>query len=121
AETEMLVGDLKELSRVAKSIGAERGRLVAKVEEQTEEKKKLGLLLEEKKKLQQQSEAALADEQAKAAELAKKAGNVKELIASLEAQIESVRKAEAEAANKPAPEGHRLAATPFGAMKGHTP
>jgi septal ring factor EnvC (AmiA/AmiB activator) len=121
AETEVLVGDLKELSRVAKSIDAERGRLVAKVEEQTEEKKKLGLLLGEKKKLQQQSEAALADEQAKAAELAKKAGSVKELIASLEAQIESVRKAEAEAANKPAPEGHRLAATPFGAMKGHTP
>ena len=121
AETEVLVGDLKELSRVTKSIDTERGRLVAKVEEQTEEKKRLGLLLEEKKKLQQQSEAALADEQGKAAELAKKAGSVKELIASLEAQIESVRKAEAEAASRPAPEGHRLAATPFAAMKGHTP
>jgi septal ring factor EnvC (AmiA/AmiB activator) len=121
AETEVLVGDLKELSRVTKSIDTERGRLVAKVEEQTEEKKRLGLLLEEKKKLQQQSEAALADEQGKAAELAKKAGSGKELIARLEAQIESVRKAEAEAASRPAPEGHRLAATPFAAMKGHTP
>ncbi|MDN5928158.1 MAG: murein hydrolase activator EnvC [Hyphomicrobiales bacterium] len=121
AETEVLVGDLKELSRVSKSIETERGRLLAKVEEQTEEKTRLGLLLEEKKKLQQRSEAALADEQAKAAELAKKAGSIKELIASLEAQIESVRKAEAEAANRPAPEGHRLAATPFAAMKGHTP
>lgn len=119
AETEVLVGDLKELSRVAKSIDIERGRLVAKVADQTEEKKRLSLLLDEKNKLQQQSESALADEKAKAAELAKKAGSVKELVASLEAQIESVRKAEAEAASKPAPEGHRLAATPFAAMQGH--
>jgi septal ring factor EnvC (AmiA/AmiB activator) len=37
AETEVLVGDLKELSRVAKSIDIERGRLVAKVADQTEE------------------------------------------------------------------------------------
>jgi septal ring factor EnvC (AmiA/AmiB activator) len=121
AETEVLVGDLKELARVAKSIDAERGRLLAKVEEQTEEKKRLSLLLDEKKKLQDRSEAALADEQAKAAELAKKAGSVKDLIAGLEAQIESVRKAEAEAANRPAPEGHRLAATPFAALKGQMP
>jgi septal ring factor EnvC (AmiA/AmiB activator) len=121
AETEVLVGDLKELARVAKSIDAERGRLLAKVEEQTEEKKRLSLLLDEKKKLQDRSEAALADEQAKAAELAKKAGSVKDLIAGLEAQIESVRKAEAEAANRPAPEGHRLAATPFAALRGQMP
>jgi len=119
AETEVLIGDLKELSRVARSIDTERGRLVAKVADQTEEKKRLGLLLEEKDKLQQRSEAALADEKAKATELAAKAGSIKELIAGLEAQIESVRKAEAEAANKPAPEGHRLAATPFAAMQGH--
>jgi septal ring factor EnvC (AmiA/AmiB activator) len=119
AEAEVLVGDLTELSRVAKSIDAERARLVAKIADQTAEKKRLGLLLEEKDKLQQRSEATLADEKAKAAELAKKAGSVKELIAGLEAQIESVRRAEAEAANKPAPEGHRLAATPFAAMQGH--
>jgi septal ring factor EnvC (AmiA/AmiB activator) len=119
AETEVLVGDLKELSRVAKSIDIERGRLVAKVADQTAEKKRLSLLLDEKDKLQQRSEAALADERAKAADLAKKAGSVKELIAGLESQIESVRKAEAEAASRPAPEGHRLAATPFAAMQGH--
>jgi septal ring factor EnvC (AmiA/AmiB activator) len=119
AEAEVLVGDLTELSRVAKSIDAERARLVAKIADQTAEKKRLGLLLEEKDKLQERSEAALADERAKAAELAKKAGSVKELIASLEAQIDSVRRAEAEAANKPAPEGHRLAATSFAAMQGH--
>jgi septal ring factor EnvC (AmiA/AmiB activator) len=119
AETEVLVGDLTELSRIAKSIDTERGRLVAKVADQTAEKKRLSLLLDEKNKLQQQSESALADEKAKAAQLARKAGSVKELIAGLEAQIESVRKEEAEAASRPAPEGHRLAATPFAAMQGH--
>ncbi len=126
AETQVLVGDLKELSRVAKSIDAERQRLVAKVEDQTEEKKRLSLLLDEKDKLQQQSEASLADERSKAAELAKKAGSMKELIAGLESQIDSARQAaeerrkeEAERANQPAPEGHRLAATAFSALMGH--
>ena len=51
-QTEVLLADLKELSRVTASIEAERARLTATVEEQVGEKKRLSLLLDEKKKLQ---------------------------------------------------------------------
>ena len=83
-QTEVLLADLKELSRVTASIEAERTRLTATVEEQVGEKKRLSLLLDEKKKLQDEQEAALAGERAKAAELAEKAGSLKELIASIQ-------------------------------------
>ena len=69
-QTEVLLADLKELSRVTASIEAERARLTATVEEQVGEKKRLALLLDEKNKLQDAQEAALAGERAKAAELA---------------------------------------------------
>src|SRR4051812_13218779 len=42
-QTEVLLADLKELSRVTASIEAERGRLTATVEEQVGEKKRLSL------------------------------------------------------------------------------
>jgi septal ring factor EnvC (AmiA/AmiB activator) len=131
AQTDELAGDLKELTRVSTSIEAERQSLVAKVADQAAEKKKLSLLLEEKEKLETASEAALAEERKKAADLAAKAGSVKELIAGLEAQIDSVRKAaeqarQAEAAREeqaarpdiPIPEANRLAVSRFATMRG---
>ena len=48
-QTEVLLADLEELSRVTASIEAERARLAATVEEQVGEKKRLALLLDEKK------------------------------------------------------------------------
>ena len=92
-QTEVLLADLKELSRVTASIEAERTRLMATVEEQVGEKKRLSLLLDEKKKLQDEQETALAGERAKAAELAEKAGSLKELIASIQTEIEDVHTA----------------------------
>ena len=77
----MLVADLKELSRVAASIEAERPRLTAAVGEQLAEKQRLGLLLEEKQRLQSERETALAEEQKRSEELAGKATSLKELIA----------------------------------------
>jgi len=130
-QTEVLLADLKELSRVTASIEAERARLTATVEEQVGEKKRLSLLLDEKNKLQEQQEAALAGERAKAAELAGKAGSLKELIASIQTQIEDVRTAEEKArrdeqerlqreaalAAMPVPEPNRLVGPqPFSAM-----
>jgi septal ring factor EnvC (AmiA/AmiB activator) len=120
AETEVLAGDLKELSRVTGSIAAERERLLAKVGEQKAERQRLALLLDEKEKLRERSEAALDAEKARAEALARKAGSVKELIASLEADIEAARRAAEENAARPVPEGHRLAAIPFAAMQGRT-
>ena len=96
-QTEILLADLNELSRVAASIEAERGRLAKTVEEQAEEQKRLSLLLQEKKSLQDQQQAALAEERAKAAALAEKAGSLKELIASIEKEIEDKRSAQEKA------------------------
>ena len=130
-QTEVLLADLKELSRVTASIEAERARLTATVEEQVGEKKRLALLLDEKNKLQEQQEAALAGERAKASELAEKAGSLKELIASIQTEIEDVRTAEEKArraeqerlqreaalAAMPVPEPNRLVGPqPFSAM-----
>ena len=132
-QTEVLLADLKELSRVTASIDAERTKLTATVEEQVGEKKRLSLLLDEKKKLQGEQEAALAGERAKAVELAEKAGSLKDLIASLEKDIvgarsaeekarraeEERRKREAALAAMPVPESNRLVETaPFSRMRG---
>ena len=62
-QTEVLLADLEELSRVTASIEAERARLTAAVGEQLAEKKRLALLLDEKQRLQDEQEAALAGEQ----------------------------------------------------------
>jgi septal ring factor EnvC (AmiA/AmiB activator) len=133
AETTILLADLKELSRVGETIAAERGRLVATITEQAEGRTRLSLLLDEKKKLQTGSEQTLKDEQLRAAKLASKAGNLKDLIASLDAGMEAARKAaedarlaeearvkrEAESAERAVPEDNRLtSAAPFPALHG---
>ncbi|RWE64425.1 murein hydrolase activator EnvC [Mesorhizobium sp.] len=140
-QTEILLADLKERSRVTASIEAERARLTAAVGEQTAEKKRLGMLLEAKQKLEAETQTALAAEKQRSAALAAKAGSLKELIASLEA--DKARKAadaakaaaqKAAAADKapaqtapaqtelaalPVPEANRLtAAAPFSALQG---
>ncbi len=96
-QTAVLLADLKELSRLGETIASERQRLVATITEQAEGRTRLSLLLEEKRKLQAGSEETLKDEQLRAADLAAKAGNLKDLIASLDSGIEAARKA-AEAA-----------------------
>jgi septal ring factor EnvC (AmiA/AmiB activator) len=72
-ETEKLMADLKEHSRVTASIEAERARLTASVTEQLAEKQRLTLLLEARKKYQAQTQAAIEAEQQNAQELAAKA------------------------------------------------
>jgi len=131
SETEILLADMKEMSRVTASIDAERQRLVASVGEQLAEKKRLSLLLEQKQRLQGETEIALKEEQSNSEKLAAKAGSLKDLIASLEKQAESSRKqAEAEkkaeeqrlareAERTAPPEANRLtAAAPFSALRG---
>ncbi|WP_192245662.1 murein hydrolase activator EnvC family protein [Mesorhizobium silamurunense] len=135
-QTDRLLADLKEQTRVTASIEAERGRLTAAVTEQTAEKKRLTMLLEAKQKLQADTETALATEKQHSQQLAAKASSLKDLIASLEA--DKARKAadQAKAAEQksaegdttvsttdlaatPVPEGNRLAASaPFAALQG---
>ncbi|TPM16453.1 murein hydrolase activator EnvC [Mesorhizobium sp. B2-3-6] len=146
-QTDRLLADLKEQTRVTASIEAERARLTAAVGEQTAEKKRLGMLLEAKQKLEADTQAQLSAERQHSEALAAKASSLKELIASLEAQAERNRKAAdaakaAEAgqaggdkaggdkagrdkaggdmtASLPVPEANRLAAAaPFSALQG---
>jgi septal ring factor EnvC (AmiA/AmiB activator) len=143
AQTNILVADLKELSRVTASIEAERARLTATVGEQVAEKQRLTMLLDAKRKLQAATESALAEEKQKSQDLAAKAKSLKDLIASLEkdaagkrqaddaaraaveqAAAEAKTAAEAEAAKAqlallPIPEANQLTATaPFSALQG---
>ncbi|MES0145836.1 murein hydrolase activator EnvC [Mesorhizobium sp. M0012] len=139
-QTDMLLADLKEQSRVTASIEAARARLTAAVGEQAAEKKRLGMLLEAKQKLAADTQTALAAEKQRSATLAAKAGSLKELIASLEADrarkaADAAKAAEqktadadkgpasaaapTELASLPVPESNRLtAAAPFSALQG---
>jgi septal ring factor EnvC (AmiA/AmiB activator) len=129
AETDALVADLTELSRIAASIEDERGRLDAAYSEQLAEKKRLELLDLEKQRLQAEREIALGAEQERAEELARKAGSLKDLIADLEtqaAEAERARVAEAERRQRnenlaalPIPEANRLVpSAPFQSLRG---
>ncbi|WP_214470777.1 murein hydrolase activator EnvC [Mesorhizobium sp. dw_380] len=134
-QTDSLLADLKEQTRVTASIEAERARLTAAVGDQTAEKKRLGMLLEAKQKLEADTKAQMAAEQQKSEALAAKASSLKDLIASLEAQADKTRKAAdaakatsadqpsddktASLAALPVPEGNRLTASaPFSALQG---
>ncbi|MCA0011547.1 murein hydrolase activator EnvC [Mesorhizobium sp. B292B1B] len=140
-QTDRLLADLKEQTRVTASIEAERARLTTAVGEQAAEKKRLGMLLEAKQKLEADTQAQLSAERQHSETLAAKASSLKELIASLEAQAERNRKAADTAkaadagragdkaggdkaggdltASLPLPEANRLAAAaPFSALQG---
>ena len=135
-QTDILLTDLKEQSRVTASIEAERARLTAAVGDQTAEKKRLGMLLEAKQKLEADTQTQMAAEKQRSEALAAKAGSLKELIASLEADksrkaADAAKAAElktadgdktaapADLASLPVPEGNQLtAAAPFSALQG---
>ncbi|RWH74449.1 murein hydrolase activator EnvC [Mesorhizobium sp.] len=135
-QTDRLMADLKEQTRVTASIEAERARLTTAVTDQTAEKKRLTMLLEAKKKLQADTQTAIVAEQRHSQELAAKASSLKDLIASLEA--DKARKAQDQAkagerkstdsdttasttdlAALPVPEANRLTGSaPFSALQG---
>ncbi len=93
AQTLELMADLKEMQRLQASIKDEQERLIASRTAQLEERQKQELLLEEKQKLYSQSEEELQTERAHAAELARKATSLKDLIASLQERMDKVRTA----------------------------
>ncbi|TPI32238.1 murein hydrolase activator EnvC [Mesorhizobium sp. B3-1-6] len=135
-QTDRLMADLKEQTRVTASIEAERARLTTAVTDQTAEKKRLTMLLEAKKKLQADTQTAMAVEQQHSQQLAAKASSLKDLIASLEADKarkgqDQVKAGErkstdndttastTELAALPVPEANRLTGSaPFSALQG---
>ncbi len=127
-ETESLVADLAEMTRVTTSIETERTRLTAAVEGQLGEKRRLSLLQEEKQRLQGERQTALDAEQKRSEELAGKAKSLKELIAALEKQAAEderrrVARAEQDRLDSefvalPVPEANQLTgAMPFASLK----
>lgn len=91
-ETEILLGDLQELSRIATSIEAQRRTLQTTVSEQLEERERLSLLLEQKEQLQARSEEEEAEQRRRIEELAADAESLQELIESMETEIAAARR-----------------------------
>lgn len=91
-QTDTLLADLQKVSRLAASITGERDSLREAVSAQLVEKRRLDILIEEKRRLRHDSEAALVDERKRAAELAAKAGSLKELVDALEKEAAKARR-----------------------------
>lgn len=92
-ETETLLKDLGSLTRTQASIETERESLKGLMTARLEEEERMKLLLLENQQQSSLSVQRLAEEQKKAEQLAAKAGSMKELMASLENEIASVREA----------------------------
>ena len=93
-ETQSLMAKLTELARLGDEIEAERERLSVVIQEQVTERQRLTMLQNEKRRLSEQNKSEIDQERKRSAELAKKARNLKELVAAVEK--EARRKAEAE-------------------------
>ncbi|NBN79417.1 peptidoglycan DD-metalloendopeptidase family protein [Microvirga tunisiensis] len=96
-EAEALASDLEELTRLKISITAEKDRLAGDSMRLVEEQSRLELLISAKRQQRVTSADTLSEERRRSEELAGKAGSLKELIARLEAEIASARKAAEEA------------------------
>lgn len=92
-ETEALAADLEELQRLKSVIAKEERRLRGDAMRLAEEKSRLELLLSAKRQEHTKTVRVLEDEKRRAEELAAKASSLKDLIADLEAQIDSAREA----------------------------
>jgi len=92
-ETEALAADLEELKRLKSVIAEEKNRLRGDAMRLAEEKSRLELLLSAKRQEHQKSVEVLEEEKRRAALLAEQAGSLQELIANLEAEIDSAREA----------------------------
>ena len=92
-EAEALAGDLADLVRVRQSIVAERSTLARDLERLAQEQLRLNMLIEARQKTQATAELALAGEQQRAVDLARRVDNLQDLIAKLEQDLDSARRA----------------------------
>jgi septal ring factor EnvC (AmiA/AmiB activator) len=112
-EAEALIADLTELVRVRKEIAVEIDQSRRDLTALAQDRLRMTLLVEERQKKQAETERALLTERERAADLARQAESLQELIAKLEQDIAgAARRAEAaRAAQAKAPAGApRLAA-----------
>jgi len=98
-----LASDLGELLQVRKNISEERDRLSAERDKLTTDSTRLAALVDERQKKQSEAERDMAAEKSRAAELAKQASSLQDLIAKMEQDLKSAAKAAAAAKLKGTP------------------
>lgn len=97
-QAEALAADLADLAHVRQEISVERDRLTADLAAQSTERQRMAALIGERQKRQGEVEKALAAERQRAADLARQADNLKDLIAKLEQGLDSATRAARSAA-----------------------
>jgi septal ring factor EnvC (AmiA/AmiB activator) len=129
-EVEALGADLKELVNVRKKIMEERDRLKVEVASLGDERARMKVLIDERQKQQAEREKALDAERARASDLARKAEDLKDLIAKLEQELQPAKRAAREAATsdstRPAlaalhDPGRLAPAAAFASLRGQVP
>lgn len=92
-ETQALIADLQELSRVRVAITAQRDTLKQALQDLAENRTRTQLLVEERQKVLAQEQNTLSSEQAHATTLAQQAANLKDLIARMEREVAPAQRA----------------------------
>lgn len=124
-ETDLLLSQLQDLSRISASIAGERKELTASLNKLAEDETRLSLLQEKKTTTVQRSREELNREQKKAEEFASRATSLEDLIGQLEGRIEAAneaaRKAREADARRAAAEKARLEAARKAIAEGRVP
>jgi murein hydrolase activator len=97
AQADALSGDLSAMLKVRQEIVAERDRLTRELDQLGREQLRVSLLIDQRQKTQSNAEQALSGERTRAADLARQVDNIKDLIAKLEAGLDSATRATREA------------------------
>jgi septal ring factor EnvC (AmiA/AmiB activator) len=88
-----LAGDLQDLVNLRKSIGEERGLLAQELDTRKSERQRLQALIDARQKSIGEAEQALESERARAQALAREATSLKDLIARMEGELSSAKRA----------------------------
>ncbi|WP_131194775.1 murein hydrolase activator EnvC family protein [Lichenihabitans psoromatis] len=93
SEAEALASDLSDLQRLRFSIAGERDRLASEIAGLGNERARLDGLIVAKQAAQTEAEAALGSQQGRAADLARRATSLQDLISRMENEVASARHA----------------------------
>ncbi len=92
-EAEALASDLSDLQHLRQSISVEKDALAHEVAGLGEERQRLGALIEARQAAQAAAESALGGEQGRADDLARRATSLKDLVARMEGEVASAKRA----------------------------